>query len=450
MNKSFEVNLSKGNVAVQLIRFSIPLLLSNFIQSCYSVADMIIVGQFAGTVAMSGVNIGGQLTFLITNMVFGLCAGATVLIGQYIGSNNREALKKTVSTLFTLLLILSGVATVVMVALRGPILTLIKTPAESFEEAKSYLFYTSLGTVFILGYNAFSAVMRGMGDSRRPLIFVAIACVTNIALDLLMVGVLKMGASGAAIATVISQALSMILCMFYFERSDFVFKFRFSSLKIDREAASMILKIGGPMSVQNTVTSISFLFLTAMVNSISYIASAAVGAVGKINGFAILPAVAMSNSISAIAAHNIGAGEYDRAVKTFRIGAAIAYAFSIAVFVLVTLFPAFFLRLFNDDSALIDAGVQYMRTFSFDYLCVPMMFTLNGLFIGAGHTTFSLINNMLSAVLIRVPVSYLFGIVMEMGLFGVGLGAPFATIISIICAIIYYASGRWKKATIIR
>jgi len=450
-NASFEVNLSRGNVAIQLIRFSIPLLISNFIQSAYSVADMIIVGQFSGelgSAAMSGVNIGSQLSFLITNMVFGLCAGTTVLIGQYIGSNNRRALEKSVSTLFTLLLIVAAVATVLMIGLRDPILHLIKTPVESYSEAKNYLLVTSIGTIFILGYNAFAAVMRGMGDSKRPLVFVAIACVTNIVLDLFFVAALGMAATGAAIATVISQAISMILCIIYFEKNNFIFKFKPSSFRIDRQQLVMIAKIGGPMAIQNTVTGVSFLFLTTMINSISYIASAAVGAVGKINGFAILPAVAMSSSISAIASHNIGAKEYERAVSTFRIGTVIAYVFSVIVFALVSVFPEFFLRLFNEDEELIKAGVAYMRTFSFDYLCVPLLFSLNGLFIGAGHTTFSLVNNMLSAILIRVPVSYLFGMIMEMGLIGIGLGAPVATLISIVLGVIYFASGKWKKRTI--
>ena len=214
--------MSQGSVAGQLLRFSLPLLISNIIQSLYSVADMIIVGQFCGAVSMSGVNIGGQVTFLITKSRFRMAAGATVLIGQYIGKRT-EAELRTISTLFTTLLIVAGVMTGLMVFLCGPILTLIRTPSESFSEAKSYLIITALGTVFIFGYNAFSAVMRGWATAAVPLYFVGIACATNVVMDLLFVAAFGWGAAGAAVATVISQAVSIDYSALYtFERNNFV------------------------------------------------------------------------------------------------------------------------------------------------------------------------------------------------------------------------------------
>ena len=200
----FEKNLSQGNVAKQLLLFAIPFIISNFIQSLYSVADMAIVGHFSGTVSMSGVNIGSQVTMLMTNLVVGLSVGGTVLIGQYVGSGQRNKLKNTIGTLFTTLFFCAIVITAIMVFLKDPILVLIQTPSESFSEASSYLLITALGTIFIFGYNAFSAVMRGMGDSVRPLVFVAIAAGTNILLDLVLVAGFKMAATGAAIATVVS------------------------------------------------------------------------------------------------------------------------------------------------------------------------------------------------------------------------------------------------------
>lgn len=446
----FVTNLSQGNVAKQLLRFSLPLLLSNIIQSLYSVADMIIVGQFNGAVSMSGVNIGGQITFLVTNFVFGLAAGATVLIGQYIGSGKTRELEETVATLFTTLTASAAVLTVLMFILRNPILTLIRTPAESYTESKNYLLVTSLGLIFIFGYNAFSAVFRGMGDSRRPLYFVSIACGTNVVLDLLFVAVFKWGATGAAVATVISQAVSMVLCIVYFERNKFIFKFKPDSFRINKKQLLMLLKVGGPMSIQHTVVGISFLFMTTMVNTIGYIASAAVGAVGKVNSFAILPSVAMSTSVSSVCSHNIGAGEYDRAVKTMRIGILISVSISIIIFTLVSLFPAAIISVFDNDPQLIEAGVAYMKVFSYDYLVVPFVFSMNGLFIGAGHTTFSLFTGMLSSVLIRVPVAYLFGIFLGLGLTGVGLGAPIATLIAMLVNLIYLLSGKWKRSVIIK
>ena len=445
----FERNLAEGNVIKQLIIFSAPVLLSNLIQSLYSVVDMIVVGRFAGPISMSGVNIGTQVTMLITNMVFGLSVGATVLIGQYLGAGRRDLLKETIGTLFTTLGILAVVLTVLMISTADPILKLIQTPAESFSEAKSYFFVTMLGTIFIFAYNALSAVMRGMGDSKNPLIFVAIACVLNIVLDCVLVINLKMGATGAAIATVVSQAVSVILCIIYLRRNDFAFDFKLSSFKINKERLSMLLKVGVPTSVQNIATSLSFLFLTTLVNSLGVMESAAVGAVGKINTFAILPVMAISSSVSAMGAQNLGAGEEKRAVKTTVTGIIIAFILSAIVYVIVNLYPQACIAIFGDDPVMIEKGVEYLKSFSLDYLVVPFFFCLNGLFIGAGHTTFSLVNNAMSAVLIRIPVSYVFGMVFKMGLFGVGLGAPFASALATIVAVGFLLSGKWKRNKIV-
>lgn len=446
----FENNLSKGNVLKQLVFFSLPFLISNIIQTLYSVADMIIVGQFAGPLAMSGVNIGSQVTFLITNLVLGLCVGATVLIGQYLGAGDRDALKETIGTLFSSLFFLAIVLTLGVHFLKDGLLHLIKTPEESYSEAYDYFFVTNLGTVFIFGYNALSAVMRGMGDSKNPLIFVSIACVLNIVLDIILVSKFSMGAMGAAIATVISQAVSMILCIIYLAKSDFIFDFKLSSFKINKKRLKLLLKVGVPTSIQNVATSASFLFLTTLVNITGgAIASASVGAVGKLNGFAILPAVAMSSSVSAMSAQNLGAGEEKRAQKTMFLGMAIGGSISILAFIFIRLFPELCMSAFGNDPELIKNGVTYLKSFSLDYLVVPWLFCLNGLFIGAGHTTFSLINNSLSSILIRIPASYFFGVTLEGGLFGVGLGAPCASSAALVIAIWFYLSGKWKVMTII-
>ncbi len=445
----FENDLSRGNVVKQLILFSLPVLLSNLIQSLYSTVDMLVVGQFAGAESMSGVNIGGQVSFLITNMVFGLSVGATVLIGQYKGADDRKSMQETIATLFVSLSVAAVVLTVAMIGLQEPLLRLIQTPVESFSEARVYFFISMLGTIFIFGYNALSAVMRGLGDSRNPLIFVGVACGTNIVLDLLFVAKLHMGAAGAALATVISQALSMILCIIYLKRNNFIFDFSLNSFRgATVKQLKMILKIGIPTSIQNVATSASFLFLTTLVNSLGVMASAAVGAVGKLNGFAILPGVAMSTSVSAMSAQNIGAEKYDRASKTMFVGMAIAMAISAVIFALITIFPENCMSLFGSDSELIACGVEYIKAFKYDYFIAPLCFCFNGLFIGSGHTTFSLINGIMSSLLFRIPASYLFGIIMGMGLFGVGLGGPIASAASLVFGVIFYLSGRWKKKVV--
>jgi len=445
----FEKNLSEGNVAKQLILFSLPVLFSNLIQSLYSTVDMLVVGRYAGPEAMSGVNIGGQVSFLITNMVFGLSVGATVLIGQYVGADNRKMIKKTISTLFSSLFIAAIFITIITIFLQDPLLKLIKTPKESYSEAKRYFFISMLGTVFIFGYNALSSVMRGLGDSKNPLIFITIACVTNIILDIIFVAVLKLGASGAAIATVISQAFSVVLCIFYLKKRDFVFDFSIESFKCaSLKQLKLILKIGIPTSIQNVATSASFLFLTSLVNSLGVMESAAVGAVGKLNGFAILPGVAMSTSVSAMAAQNIGAGKYDRAKKTMFTGMTIAMGISAVIFAVVAIAPDACIKLFGSDPKLIKCGVEYMKAFKYDYFVAPLCFCMNGLFIGAGKTYFSLTNGIMSSLLFRIPASYIFGMTLGGGLYGVGLGAPIASGAALLFAVIFFISGKWKSKVI--
>lgn len=446
----FEKDLSQGSVAKQLFLFAIPFIITNLVQSLYSVADMIIVGQFSGTVSMSGVNIGSQVSLLITMLVIGLSAGGTVLIAQYKGFGAREELTRTIGTLFSVLFVLAIVLTVVMFLFSVPILHLIQTPPEAFEEAKRYLLVTVAGTIFIFGYNAFSAVFRGMGNSKFPLIFVSIACLANVFLDLLLVAYFKMGALGAAVATVSSQALSMILCIIFLRRSDFVFDFRLKSFRFHKEQLKKLLEVGIPTSIQNTITHISFIVLTAMVNTISVAASAGVGAVAKFNSFAILPAIAVGNSVSAMSAQNIGAGEEKRAVKTMNIGILLAFVMSLIMFVIATLFPEPILQIFGNDPDMIREGALYMQAFKYDFLIVPVLFCFNGLFIGSGHSTFSLINSILSSIIIRIPISYLFGMSMGQGVFGVGIGAPLATLVSSVIGLFYFLSDRWRQSTLLQ
>jgi putative MATE family efflux protein len=442
-------NLSQGNVVKQLIYFALPFILSNLIQTLYSVADMIVVGKFSGTVSMSGVNIGGQVTFIMTNLAVGINTGATVLIAQSVGADKLKKLQKIIGTLFTSLFILAIIMTVLMLAFHTSILELIRTPEESFKDASNYLIITALGTIFIFGYNALSAIMRGMGDSKSPLYFIAIACITNVALDLVFVAVLHMGASGAGIATVISQALSMILCVIYLIKRKFVFDFNIKSFGIDTTELRAILKLGVPISVQNMIGNISFLFITTLVNSYGVTASAAVGAVGKYNGFAILPAIAMNAAISTMCAQNLGAGKEDRAKKTCLAGMVISVVISYSIFILTYLFPKEVLSIYTkDDEELIRVGVEYLRAFSIDYMLVPFAFSMNGLFIGAGHTTYSLFTNIMSGIIVRMPMAFLFSQVFGLGLYGIGLAVPAATFSSIVLNLWFLLTGRWKKKII--
>lgn len=449
-NVSIEKNLTEGSVAKQLILFALPFMLSNLIQTLYNVTDMLIVGIYSGTVGISGVNIGGQVTFILTNIIIGLAVGGTVVIGQYLGAGDRKGMRETISTLLTFLLVAGIAFTVIMLILSDKVLNLLQTPKESYQQARNYLDVTLMGTIFIFGYNAFAAILRGLGDSKRPLIFVTIACLTNIFLDLLFVGVYGMEARGAAIATVISQAFSMILCIIYLKRSDFEFDFKLSSFKFYKERFAMLMKIGIPISIQNVIVNFSFLVLTTIANSMGVNASAAVGIVGKYNGFAILPAIAVGSLVSAMVAQNMGAGETERAKKTFYTGFTLAFSVTFVAFIFTQMFPEKILSLFDNNPETIAAGVEYIRTFSFDYLIVPATFCLNGLVTGSGHTVISSICGILSSIGFRVPIAILFGVVLQKGLWGLGLAAPVASFASGLILFIFFVSGKWKKNKVIK
>ena len=448
---TFENNLSEGNVAKKLLKFAAPFIISNIIQSLYNVVDLIVVGWFGNRPSVAAVNNGSQLTFLATCFAIGISVGATVLIGQYLGAGKREELKKTIGTLIVSLTVIAAVATMLMVIFKEPLLRLIGIPEEAFSEASDYLLVTALGTIFIFGYNALSAIMRGMGDSKRPLIFVVIACVTNIGLDILFVAVFKMAALGAAIATVIAQAVSVVLCIIYLTKNDFIFDFKkLSSYKVDGENFKMLFKVGFPTMIQQVATNLSFLFLTALANSFGLAASSAIGIVGKFNGFAVLPAIAVSSAISAMCAQNIGAEQNERAVKTMTTGLILSYAITVPIFILTKIFPSQILSIFGNDPDIIAEGVKYIEFFSFDYLLVPLFFCMNGLFIGSGHTTFSLVTNMICSIFVRVPAAWIFSNYVFVGMRGLGLGAPTSTLVSCIFVVIFFFSGRWKKRVIIK
>jgi putative MATE family efflux protein len=372
--------------------------------------------------------------------------GGTVLIGQYLGAGNQTALKKVTATLITLLILLSVGITVVMMFLRKPVLRLIRTPPEAFAESGQYLAVTLAGLVFIFGYNAFSAILRGMGNSKQPLYFVTTACVTNIILDLLFVGVFKWSAFGAALATVISQAMSVLLCVRYMVTNNFQFDFKFRSFRLYGEHLRDIIRIGLPTCIQNSITSFSFMFITAGVNIIGGVtASAGVGVVAKFNNFAFMPILAISASVSAMSAQNFGAGRISRAVEACKIGTIFSVCVSYAFFVLVMAFPVPILRLFGNDPLMIQDGVIYLRSFAFDFLLIPFVFCINGFLIGGGHTFFTLITGTLSSVLLRVPVCYILGVTLGWGLKGVGLGVPAASFGVLLVIIAYLFSGKWKR-----
>ena len=450
MSDKFRQDLTQGSVGKQLIKFSIPFLLSNLLQAFYSVADMIIVGRLCGTHGITGVNIGSQINILVTGAAFGLAVGGTVLIAQYAGARKFDEQRKTIGTLFTAYMILAVICTAIMLLLGDTLLKVLNTPEVAYEETFNYYTICMSGLVFMFAYNVISAILRGMGDSKRPLYFVLIATIVNIIFDIILVGPFKMGAAGAAYATVGAQALSVVLSVIYLAKNHFFVGYHKSDFKIDGTKMKMLLKLGLPSSVQQIVVSFSFLTLTALINTLpnADIASACQGIGGKVNSFAILPALAMSSAVSSMAGQNIGAGDTKRAKKTMLTGMGIAFAISAVVFVIVQIFPQQIISLFDTNEEVIKMGADYMRFIALDYIFVPFVFCMNGLAIGAGYTNFALFNACFSSILVRVPFAYLVVYFTDLGFNGIGLATGLASVASIIVGAIYVASGKWKNPKI--
>ena len=440
---SLHRDFTRGNILGHLIRFGAPFLLSNFLQALYNVTDMAVVGNFATKEALAGVTNGGQITNVVVMVVAGLTVGGTILVGQYYGAKREKDVSETIGTLFSVLALAAVAFTLLVIALADPILRLIQTPETVMDEARAYLKICMLGNIFVFGYNAVSAVQRGLGDARRPLVFVAIAALINAALDVWLVKGLGMGAAGAAWATIIAQAVSVVMAVTYLSRSKFLFDFKWRSFAIHPEKIRQVFKIGLPSSAQSLVVSVSFLAMTTLSNGFGVSASAAGGVVGKLNSFAILPILAIQQSISAIAAQNIGAERHDRALEALKKGILFSLAVGAVVFTLVQLFPAQVISLLTDDAEVISEGVRYLRAFSFDYLLVPFVFSFGGLVIASGHTMFSLLLALLSSIILRIPAAWVLS--RMIGLAGVGLGAPIATLGSSFIGLWFVLSGRWRE-----
>lgn len=444
----FKNDLTKGSVTKKLIAFSIPFFLSNLIQALYSIIDMFIVAWFSNAGGISAVAIGGQITWLINCFVSGLTMGGTVLIAQYVGSKKDKDVKETIGTMLSLFAIAAVIVTILMLIVCVPILKLINTPVQAFSGAKSFVVISICGTFFIFGYNALSAILRGMGDSKNPLKFIAISCINNIVLDLILVGKFRLGPGGAAFGTVVSQALSMVLCIIYLRKHDFIFDFKLKSFKINPRKALLLFKIGLPSSMQDTAVNLSFTFITAIANGFGVAASAAFGIANKFDSFAMLPASAMAMAVASMTAQNIGAKLMDRAKKTLKMGIIIALSVAFIIFMWIQIFPESVMRMFTTDINVIREGASYMKPYSFDFLMVSVVFSMDGFCNGAGHSTFSLINGLFATILIRTPLAYILSKLMPADMFGVGLASPLASACSIIIGFIYIRSGRWKKSRI--
>ena len=440
-------DLTKGNVTKTLLRFTVPFLVANVLHTLYGIVDMYIVGQFADATQLSAVAISSGVMMLLNGLLMGFGTGGTVAVGQMFGSHREKDVKETVSTIFCLFPIMAIVLMALGLLLRPQILSLLNAPAESYAGADAYLWICLIGLIFTGFFCAIAAVLRGMGDSKGPTIFIAISCLCNIVGDAFCVGVLKMGAAGAALATTVSQGISVGTGYIYLRRHNFPFDFRPRSFRMYKSKVGMLFRVGIPTSLQETMTSISFLVLEAIINSMGYIASAAAGVSDRVFNVSIMPAVAFAAAISAMVAQNTGAGEFQRGRKCLRVGTLMGFGVAAVIFAAMALFPAQLIGCFSKDEAVIRTGVEYMTFYKFDCLLCSMAFCVNGYINGTGHTRYTMIVNLIASFAVRLPLIWFISRMPGAGLYHIGLGLPSASIVQLLIglAFVFFAKSEREQ-----
>ena len=432
-----EKDLTKGSVLQNILYFSLPYLFAYFLQTLYGMADLFIVGQFEGVASTTAVSIGSQVMHMLTVMIVGLAMGTTVCIGRAVGAGDRRQAAAVTGSTVTLFLGLSLVLTAVLLACVRPIVAVMSTPAEAAEGTAHYLTICFLGIPCITAYNILSAIFRGLGDSRSPLAFIAVACAANIALDYLFIGAWGLGPAGAALGTTLSQALSVVVALAAMLRRRSI-ALRRADLRPQRRVLRALLKIGLPVALQDGCIQIAFLLITVLANRRGLTDAAAVGIVEKIISFLFLVPSSMLSTVSALGAQNIGAGKHGRAAQTLRWAIAIAAGFGLCVSVAMQFAAEGVVGLFTADAAVAAAGGQYMRGYIWDCIFAGIHFSFSGYFCAYGRAELSFLHNILAILLVRVPGVALTSTLFADTLLPMGLATAAASALSVaVCCAAY-------------
>lgn len=427
--------LTSGSVMKNLLFFSLPYLLSFFLQTLYGMADLLIIGQYGGVADTTAVSVGSQVMHMLTVMIVGLAMGATVNIGQAIGGrDNRRAALFTGNTV-TLFMGLSSVLTLLLLVLRRAIVSAVSTPADAAAGTVDYLTICFIGIPFITAYNIISAVFRGMGDSKSPMYFIAVACAANIALDYLFIGVLGMGPAGAALGTVLSQAISVIISLIVIKRRSTGLALTKADIRPNKQIIGKILKIGIPVAMQDGFIQIAFMVITVIANRRGLNDAAAVGIVEKIIGFLFLVPSSMLSAVSALGAQNIGAQKPERARKTLLYAIFIAAGFGGTVAVIMQFLSSGAVSLFTDSAVVTRLGGEYLRGYAWDCLFAGIHFAFSGYFCACGKSGISFMHNMIAILLVRIPGAYFMSSMFPGTLYPMGLATAAGSLLSaLICA----------------
>ena len=444
---SMGTDFTQGEVMPLLFKFFLPFLLANLLNSIYNTVDTIIIGQFVGSSGIVAVTMGGKMLNLFTNIGLAFAGGGQVLIAQLVGAKRRDELNATIGTLFSEMFGLSVIFAVVTLLLSRNIITWLNTPAEAFESAVVYLRITCVGLPLIFGYNAVSSVLRGMGDSKSPLIFIAIAAFINLIGDLIFIIAFHMGAAGTAIATVLGQGVSLLfsLSVLYRRREHFGFDFKFSSFRIDWPKLRVMLKLGYPVALRACCITITQLVLMSFVNLYGLTEATAYSIGDKIVHLANIFSMAAKQAAGSMVGQNIGADRHDRVKKIVRSAAVISVSTALVLGVVSIAFPRTVFGLFTRDAAVLEFAPAFMLIGALIFLLSAVMGPYEAVITGTGNAGLSLLGGLLDGVIFRISFSFFFARVCGMGVEGFFLGDALARFGPILVGGIYYYSGAWKR-----
>jgi putative MATE family efflux protein len=451
LKRSISKDFTQGSIPKQLLLFALPFMASNALQVLYSTIDMIIVGEFVGTPGLSAVSQSSQILNFATMVCFGFSNGGQVLVAQALGAGKRKEMSRIIGTLFTLILILAAVLSVVVLGAREWILDTMKIPLESRAFAMDYLVICGAGLVFTAGYNMVSAVLRGMGDSKRPFLFIGIASAVNLVLDILFTGILGWEVAGAAWATIIGQAVSFLFSLYYLyhRRESFGFDFQKESFRPDGHYSQMILSLGTPMAIQSGCINISMLFVNSMINEVGVVASATFGVGVRIDDIINKISQGIQFAAMPMISQNIAANRSKRAVQVVRWSWVYSFALTVVAMVAYLAFGKQLFMLFSDDPLVHEMSGTFVEAILWMFPALAVMRGTGAFIQGIGNARFSMVLALLDGVVLRIGLSWLFGIALGWGFFGFVLGYGVAAYGNAVPGMIYFLSGIWKRRRVL-
>ena len=441
-------DLTRGPVAPLLIQFALPLFVSNALQAVYNVVDMVVVGNYIGKAGMSAVSIGGDLLHLLTFVAMGFCSAGQVIIARAVGEKRPDDIQRTIGTMFTFLLSVSAGIALVCFLLRSSLLTWLNTPAAARDYAMDYLVTCVCGLVFIYGYNIVSAILRGMGDSKRPFLFIAVAAILNMVLDVLFVKYMGMEVFGAALATVIGQGVSFLLSLVYLyrRRSSFGFDFRLESFRIDGPAFRRLLALGIPMAIQSAAVNLSKIVLMSWINLFDVTYSALAGIFNKLNTMCGVISQSFTTAGSTMVGQNLGAQKHKRVTWTLLAILLIGMGFASLFTAIMLLWPQGVYGLFTPDPDVLSVAAVLTLPVILNFFGAGTRSVAFSLINGSGRPRLNLAVAIIDGMISRIGLAALLGFALHWDCFGFWMGDALAGFMPLLIGGVFYLSGRWKRA----